>query len=50
MGIVKEKQLSSPRELSTRIVPPCSSTKFLAMARPSPAPRVSAKSDDLVVL
>ena len=46
-GIVKEKQLPWPRVLSTLIVPSCSSTKFLAMANPNPAPRASTGADSL---
>jgi len=39
--MVNEKVLPSPSMLSTQMVPPWSSVKALAMARPSPEPLVS---------
>src|SRR6266446_5394860 len=37
-GRVKVKRLPWPASLSTQICPPCSSTNFLASARPNPVP------------
>jgi hypothetical protein len=38
IGNVNIKRLPFPTSLSTQILPPCSSTNFLAKVKPSPVP------------
>ena len=40
IGRVKVNLLPFPTSLSTQILPPCSSTNFLASVKPSPVPSV----------